>query len=79
MSAQGEIANTAEQFGLLYFDTGGRFWTPAWDFERGAPKACMGYVRPNGSRYVFGHGMVTAAEAREAQIADCGPYFGGTP
>lgn len=76
MSAS-DLSHTVEQYGLLYFDTGGRFWTPAWDFERGAPTAVKGYVRPDGSLYVFGHGMVTAQEAREAQIADCGAYFGG--
>jgi hypothetical protein len=76
MQMRDELRNTVEQYGLLWFDTGGKFWTPAWDFEQSLPKACKGYVRPNGTFHLCGEGMVTAKQARNDQIKDCGAYFG---
>lgn len=57
--------------GLLHFDTGGRFWTPEWDFERGQGKTVVGCLTADGREHRFDV-WVCPAEAREWQALNGG-------
>lgn len=53
---------------LEYFDTHGRFWTPAWDYKWGQPKEIRAVILADGSRHEF-PSFVCEREANEVYQA----------
>lgn len=62
MTGAGYRCPTVEIGMFRHFDTGGRCWTPAWDYQNSLPRTVKEVRLKNGEWHAF-DGFVSTAEA----------------